>query len=101
MPTGNAQETRITDWLASREGDMIALLEKLVNTDSGSYDKAGVDAVRRTIAGSICAATSSTGCGSGPGRPLRRLAKDRCIDVFRYSPSSSLDAAKTFNASMK
>jgi glutamate carboxypeptidase len=45
MPTGNAQETRITDWLASREGDMIALLEKLVNTDSGSYDKAGVDAV--------------------------------------------------------
>jgi glutamate carboxypeptidase len=45
MPTGNAQEIRIIDWLASREGDMIALLEKLVNTDSGSYDKAGVDAV--------------------------------------------------------
>ena len=45
MATGNAQETRITDWLASRESDMIALLEKLVNTDSGSYDKAGVDAV--------------------------------------------------------
>jgi glutamate carboxypeptidase len=45
MSAGNTQETRITDWLASREGDMIALLEKLVNTDSGSYDKAGVDAV--------------------------------------------------------
>jgi glutamate carboxypeptidase len=45
MSAGNTQETRITDWLASREGDMIALLEKLVNTDSGSYDKAGVDEV--------------------------------------------------------
>ena len=38
-------ETQITDWLAGREADMIALLEKLVNTDSGSHDKPGVDAV--------------------------------------------------------
>ena len=45
MPTTSDQETAITDWLAAREGDMIDLLEKLVNTDSGSYDKLGVDAV--------------------------------------------------------
>ena len=45
MPTGNAQETAITDWLKAREADMIDLLEKLVNTDSGTYDKPGVDAV--------------------------------------------------------
>ena len=37
-------EIQITDWLKEREADMIALLEKMVNTDSGSYDKPGVDA---------------------------------------------------------
>ncbi|MCP5075732.1 MAG: M20 family metallopeptidase [Rhodobacteraceae bacterium] len=38
-------ETQITSWLAEQESQMIDLLEKLVNTDSGSYDKPGVDAV--------------------------------------------------------
>jgi glutamate carboxypeptidase len=32
-------------WLADQQPRMIALLEALVNTDSGSYDKAGVDRV--------------------------------------------------------
>ena len=36
-------------WLAASEGDMIVLLETLVNIDSGSYDKAGVDAVGEAI----------------------------------------------------
>ncbi|OWJ68922.1 M20 family metallopeptidase [Inquilinus limosus] len=31
-------------WLAGQKGAMLALLEELVNIDSGSYDKAGVDA---------------------------------------------------------
>ena len=35
----------LKSWLAEHEPQMISLLEKLVNTDSGSYDKAGVDAV--------------------------------------------------------
>ncbi len=35
----------VLDWLASQEGAMLALLEEVVNIDSGSYDKAGVDAV--------------------------------------------------------
>jgi glutamate carboxypeptidase len=35
----------ILDWLADQEGAMLALLEEVVNVDSGSYDKAGVDAV--------------------------------------------------------
>ena len=38
-------ERQILDWLANQRGAMLALLETLVNTDSGSYDKAGVDAV--------------------------------------------------------
>ena len=32
-------------WLASQHNAMLALLEEVVNVDSGSYDKAGVDAV--------------------------------------------------------
>ena len=38
-------ETQITDWLASQQEAMIGLLRDAVNIDSGSYDKAGVDAV--------------------------------------------------------
>ena len=38
-------ERQILDWLASQRDAMLSLLETLVNTDSGSYDKAGVDAV--------------------------------------------------------
>ena len=42
---GSASERQILEWLASQRGAMLALLETLVNTDGGSYDKAGVDAV--------------------------------------------------------
>ena len=36
---------KITDWLAAQKEAMLALLAETVNMDSGSYDKAGVDAV--------------------------------------------------------
>lgn len=42
-------ETAITDWLATQKQAMLDLLERLVNTDSGSYDKPGVDAVGAEI----------------------------------------------------
>jgi glutamate carboxypeptidase len=35
----------ILDWLAEQKGAMLGLLEEVVNVDSGSYDKGGVDAV--------------------------------------------------------
>src|SRR5436190_23878678 len=38
-------EATITNWLASQKEAMLALLSEAVNIDSGSYDKAGVDAV--------------------------------------------------------
>ncbi len=38
-------ERSILDWLGSQRDAMLALLQTLVNTDSGSYDKPGVDAV--------------------------------------------------------
>ena len=39
------QEAQISDWLAAQKEAMLGLLAELVNTDSGSYDKAGVEAV--------------------------------------------------------
>jgi len=49
MPADQVTTQNIHDWLSAREADMLALLEKLVNIDSGSYDKAGVDAVGDVI----------------------------------------------------
>jgi glutamate carboxypeptidase len=39
----NGSERQILDWLATQHDAMLGLLRTLVNTDSGSYDKAGVD----------------------------------------------------------
>ncbi|KZD25373.1 M20 family metallopeptidase [Tardiphaga robiniae] len=41
----NTTETKIIDWLASQKQPMIDLLRDVVNIDSGSFDKEGVDAV--------------------------------------------------------
>jgi glutamate carboxypeptidase len=41
----SAHEGRIVEWLAGQQEAMITLLRDVVDTDSGSYDKAGVDAV--------------------------------------------------------
>lgn len=38
-------EARITEWLAAQKPAMLAMLAEMVNTDSGSYNKAGIDAV--------------------------------------------------------
>ena len=38
-------ETEITAWLATQQQPMLDALQAMVNTDGGSYDKAGVDAV--------------------------------------------------------
>ena len=45
MTSATAHEKTITDWLAAQKPAMLALIEEVVNIDSGSYDKAGVDSV--------------------------------------------------------
>ncbi|WP_338662308.1 M20 family metallopeptidase [Pararoseomonas sp. SCSIO 73927] len=42
-------EARVLDWLAGRQDEMLVALEAMVNTDGGSYDKAGVDAVGEQV----------------------------------------------------
>jgi glutamate carboxypeptidase len=43
--TAETTEAKITAWLATQQDAMLRVLEQMVNTDGGSYDKAGVDAV--------------------------------------------------------
>src|SRR4051812_13895666 len=43
--TADAPESTITAWLATQQDAMLRVLEAMVNTDGGSYDKPGVDAV--------------------------------------------------------
>ena len=50
MATDQTEKQQILDWLAASRGDMLDLLERLVNIDSWSYDKAGVDKVGEAIA---------------------------------------------------
>jgi glutamate carboxypeptidase len=45
METLTAREQQVLDWLAASQGDMVRLLQRIVDIDSGSYDKPGVDAV--------------------------------------------------------
>ena len=45
MPATSEQQTQILNWLAESRPQMLSLLEILVNIDSGSYNKAGVDQV--------------------------------------------------------
>jgi len=71
--TTSAVERPVLDWLAGQHGAMLALLETLVNTDSNSYDKPGVDAVGGHIRdflsqhGIACEATSDTRFGDAIG----------------------------------
>jgi glutamate carboxypeptidase len=50
MSAMTPEETKVTAWLASRKDAMVALLREMVDTDSGSYDKAGVDRAGQVIA---------------------------------------------------
>jgi glutamate carboxypeptidase len=50
-PQVTEQERGTLDWLSSQRSAMLALLETLVNTDGGSYDKEGVDRVGAHLRG--------------------------------------------------
>ena len=73
MPPGPAAkldevEWRLVEWIARRRDAMVALLESVVNIDSGSSDKPGVNAVadcfRRFLEErGVAAATIADGAG--------------------------------------
>ena len=43
--TGGYAEAMVVEWLGQQQGAMLAALREMVDTDGGTYDKAGVDAV--------------------------------------------------------
>src|SRR5260370_15671701 len=50
MRNGTAEnERQVKDWLATQGDAMVKLMAELVNTDSGSYDKQGVDAAGEVL----------------------------------------------------
>ena len=78
----DAVEQRLVDWLGGSEKSMLALLERVVNIDSGSRDRDGVNAVAdcfRRFLEERGIATSTIGrrragrhCPSRPACPGRR-----------------------------
>lgn len=71
----NAQspEAAITGWLATQQDAMLALLRDMVDTDSGSYDKPGIDAVGALAERFL----------SAHGIPVERLPQPRHGDCLR------------------
>ena len=55
MTALSEKETTVLTWLASQRDAMIDLVASLVNIDSGTYDKAGVDAVGARLRGFLAA----------------------------------------------
>lgn len=43
------EDSRITAWLATQQEAMVAMLREMVDTDSGSYNKPGIDAVGAVV----------------------------------------------------
>ena len=48
-------ERKVVEWIADERAATLGLIEALVNTDSGSFDKAGVDAAGERIRGFLAA----------------------------------------------
>ncbi|SEG60661.1 glutamate carboxypeptidase [Methylobacterium sp. 190mf] len=74
-----ARDTDALGWLDAQEGAMLALLEELVNIDSGSYDKPGVDAVGIRIAEFL----------AGHGIPVTTIPVDGYGDALKASVAGS------------
>lgn len=64
---------KVLAWLAPRADEMEALLRRLVDIDSNSFDKAGTDAVGEAVAEVL----------RGAGIAVTRIAKEGFGDVFR------------------
>jgi glutamate carboxypeptidase len=69
----SSTEATILAWLADQKGAMVEALREMVNTDGGSYDKAGVDAVGAQVARFMAA----------NGIPVQTVPQSRHGDCLR------------------
>lgn len=70
-----AMNSRVLEWLAPRRGDMEALLQKLVNTESFSHDKPGNDRVGDLLAEFL----------AGPGIEIERIPVESFGDAIKVT----------------
>ena len=68
-----ANNQKITEWLAGQHEAMVALLREMVEIDSGSYDKPGIDAVGAVVARFL----------AEHGIPVETIAQARHGDCLR------------------
>jgi glutamate carboxypeptidase len=81
-------EAQITAWIASQQQAMIDLLRQTVDIDSGSYNKAGIDAVGAAIEAFL----------ASQGIPTERLAQAKHGDCIRAMVGAAPAAASPTNA---
>ncbi len=81
-------EAQITAWIASQQQAMIDLLRETVDIDSGSYNKAGIDAVGAAIERWL----------AGQGIATERLSQARHGDCIRAMVGAEPAAASPTNA---
>jgi glutamate carboxypeptidase len=77
------RERAVLDWLADQREAMLSLLETLVNTDGGTYDKAGVDQVGAHLRDFM----------EGEGISCETLPNERFGDVVRATVANGLGGA--------
>ncbi len=66
--TLSPKEAKVLAWLEANEANMIDLLRRIVDLDSGSYDKAGVDAVGEVLKAHL--AEAGVDVEAVPGRAM-------------------------------
>lgn len=74
-----SMNSRVLDWLAPRRGEMEALLQKLVNTESFSHDKAGNDRVGEILVEFL----------AGPGVAVERIPVAEFGDAIKIAVSGN------------
>jgi glutamate carboxypeptidase len=80
--TATGSEGEILSWLAQQREAMVAALREMVDTDGGSYDKAGVDKVGAQVARFMAA----------HGIPIQTLPQQRFGDCLRATVGEDAEA---------
>ena len=75
-------ESQITAWLATQQDAMVALLREMVDIDSGSYNKPGIDAVGAVVQ-RFMAVAGHPGGNSAPAEARRLSARRGAVGRTR------------------
>jgi glutamate carboxypeptidase len=77
--------TKLLAWLDARRDDMLDLLCEVVNIDSGSYDKVGVDRVGERLLAFL----------TDHGVSCRRTSLEKVGDILRFGPEPPCEAGRS------